>query len=69
MVKLGMRLSRKEIMEELIKLETLIEHVANSNLNDNDKAMVFELIRRRTLEVRKEDATIERNIETFQSTK
>ena len=56
-------------MEELIKLETLIEHVANSNLNDNDKAMVFELIRRRTLEVRKEDATIERNIETFQSTK
>ena len=64
-----MRLSRKEIMEELIKLETLIEHVANSNLNDNDKAMVFELIRRRTLEVRKEDATIERNIETFQSTK
>ena len=69
MEKLGMKPSRKDVMAELEKLEKLVQTVLASNLNATDQATILDLIRRRTMEVRKEKAKVERNFETFRSTK
>lgn len=64
-----MKPSRKDVMAELEKLEKLVQTVLASNLNATDQATILDLIRRRTMEVRKEKAKVERNFETFRSTK
>ena len=64
-----MKPSRKDVMTELEKLEKLVQTVLASNLNATDQATILDLIRRRTMEVRKEKAKVERNFETFRSTK
>lgn len=64
-----MKPSRKDVMTELEKLEKLVQTVLASNLNATDQATILDLIRRRTMEVRKENANVERNFETFRSTK
>ena len=64
-----MKPSRKDVMTELEKLEKLVQTVLASNLNATDQATILDLIRRRTMEVRKENAKVECNFETFRSTK
>lgn len=55
-------------MTEIKKLEELVEKVANNNLSEEDKAMIYDLIRRRTYAIKEEQKMVEANLDTFKST-
>ena len=56
-------------MTEIKKLEELVEKVANNNLGEEDKAMIYDLIRRRIYAIKEEQKMVEANLDTFKSTK
>ncbi len=65
MEELGMRLSRKDIMEELEKLMKAYEEVKTSDLNEDVKKIVLDTMKARIFELRTELSRIEKNINIY----
>ncbi len=60
-----MRLSRKDIMEELEKLMKAYEEVKTSDLNEDVKKIVLDTMKARIFELRTELSRIEKNINIY----
>ena len=65
MEELGMRLSRKDIMEELERLMKAYEEVKTSDLNEDVKKIVLDTMKARIFELRTELSRIEKNINIY----
>ena len=60
-----MRLSRKDIMEELERLMKAYEEVKTSDLNEDVKKIVLDTMKARIFELRTELSRIEKNINIY----
>ena len=60
-----MKLNKEDIMEEkLAKLEDVIVKVGESNLDEESKKIILELVRKETFALRSEISVRNQNIET-----
>ncbi len=55
--------------EELKKLDVAIEKVTESNLDNETKEFVLNVLKKRLFELRNELATVNRNVEIYQAGK
>jgi hypothetical protein len=55
--------------EELKKLDVAIEKVTDSNLDNETKEFVLNVLKKRLFELRNELATVNRNVEIYQAGK
>ena len=62
-----MRLSRKDSMEELKKIDLVMNKINNSNLDDQAKEYILHILQKRVFEIRNDLSKIQKDVEIYKA--